>query len=76
MTQAKQIICKIQLPIMTNNPTPLALAYNRDRSVFVTFPVTPELEKRFGREMKKFFHYEQQRDGTLKVNEVATWQSW
>lgn len=60
---------KIQLPLSTNEPTPLALAYNRDHSVEGQFPYGEDLI-RISRGRAKFFVMAaMDEDGILHIDE-------
>ena len=73
------MIIKVQIPIMTNEPEPLALAYNQDRSVFVMIPqedLPPAVLQIAGRTGKGYFHAEISDDHKLMIGKEAPWQEW
>lgn len=70
------MLCKVQIPIASNDPTPLALIYNRDRSFMTHVPICDELKKRMRGSLKEFFHAKKKPDGSVELLERATWQNW
>ena len=73
-------IFKVQLPLMTTDPEPKALAYNRTESCMFDITVSKELVKRFHGETKLFFWitWTERKDGSIGVdmNHEAPWQEW
>ena len=49
-------IVKLQLPIETNEPTPLALLYNWDRSITSQTPVTDQIRKLVPNGLKAYMY--------------------
>lgn len=49
------MIVKIQLPLVTNEPEPVALVYNKDRSFTTQIPIGEEAKKVFGDDPKQFW---------------------
>jgi hypothetical protein len=49
------MIVKLQLPLVTTEPVPLALIYNEDRSYQVQVPVTAEIKRKMKGDVKAFF---------------------
>lgn len=58
----KEQIFKLQRPIVTNEPQPMALLYNEDKSIYAQIEMTPEIEKLFV-------------DGELKIYFLGTYDS-
>ncbi len=46
---------KVQLPLSTNAPEPMALVYNRDRSRMGEIPITDEVRSLFPPDVYKIF---------------------
>jgi hypothetical protein len=73
---AKRQIFKVQMPLVTSEPTPTCLIYNRQRTIYETFPVDDRIRNLMRGEFKRFFwgHY---RRGTLDIGpDEAPWQDW
>lgn len=69
-------IVKVQVPISTNEEVPQALIYNRDRSIQVMIPVTPELVEKMGASRLKTYHRSEFIDGHLIIHERVADQNW
>lgn len=69
-------IFKIQIPLSTNERTPKALAYNKDRSKEGMFPVTNELLELCDGAVKIFVKGTMESDGKINIKEIADWQDW
>lgn len=69
------MIVKVQTPISTNIAPPQVLAYNKDRSVWVTFDLTDEMDTRVGPKKKAFF-YARIDKGQIELLDEAPWQDW
>lgn len=55
------MIVKVQVPIMSTDPSMPAMIYNKDRKVMVQMPMSPEIRKMMGNDLKRYFR--------AKVNE-------
>jgi hypothetical protein len=71
----KRLIVKVQLPLVTTDPDPYALVYDRSRELQAMVPVTPELLAGMGGEVKCFFYAEVSDDG-LTLDRQAPFQDW
>lgn len=69
------MIVKVQIPLATNAPTPMALIYNEDRSVEYQTPVTRDLRRKMKGQWKTFMHAELV-DTILHLGKMAPWQDW
>lgn len=69
-------IFKVQLPLFSSDENALALVYNEDQSIVSHSPVTVDLMRAVGPEMKKFFHGFVREDGSLEFVDEAEWQDW
>lgn len=71
------LIVKVQVPIATNEPTAMAMVYNKSRDFQVFMEITPELMKAMDGRFKAFFkaHYDQQNNNTILEAE-APQQNW
>ena len=58
---------KIQVSLATNMPTPMVLAYNKNRNIEGQFPVTDEILKLMDGRFKAFFACRVRPDGKLEV---------
>lgn len=68
-------IVKVQLPIVTNDPNPQALVYDRYRRLCQHMPITKELLAAMGGEFKRYFCAYM--EGTeLHLDGQAGEQSW
>jgi hypothetical protein len=73
----KEFIVKVQWPISTNEPQPLVLVYNRDRSIHQKFPATTELRERMNNRPKVYFWaVVNQLNGKLELGRNAPDQNW
>lgn len=70
-----KVIIKLQLPLMSTHDEPLALIYNKDRSVEEMLPVTDDVRKLMKGRYKAFFHAEIVND-KIVIDKEAKWQSW
>ncbi len=68
-------IFKVQVPVVTTEPVPLALIYNQARTVEFLTPVTPDLETRMQGRLKAFF-YGAEVAGIFAWGDEAPWQDW
>lgn len=69
------MIVKVQFPLASNEPQPLALIYNQDRSVCVQIPITDPLRARMGGRKKRFFHAEVS-DFGVEIGDAVPEESW
>jgi hypothetical protein len=82
MSRQRIFIVKVQLPIVTSEPAPMALIYNRDRSVGNMVPVTAKLRRLVRDELKSFWFAHLIPDpnqlGAFLVSlaRPAPWQEW
>lgn len=53
----KRGVIKLQRPVVTNDPNPQVLAYNKDRSIETFFPINDEMLALFGDEFKVYYWY-------------------
>jgi len=78
----KRIIVKVQTPVVTSEPHPMALVYNEDRSIFDQFPITAQLLKILKGELKSYWFADlvpdPQKPKAFQVSIVkkAPWQEW
>jgi hypothetical protein len=70
------MIVKIQLPLVSTEPVPLALVYNEDRSYQVQIPVTAEIKKRMGEDVKAFFELHVGPGFETYIGKRVAWRSW
>lgn len=69
-------IIKIQRPLFTNTE-PEVLMYNETRSFEATYPLTKELEKVFGDDVKQYWLANvPKRKGQVELLEEVEWQDW
>lgn len=73
----KPMIVKVQLPLSTNEPEPLALVYNENRKYDVFMRITPDLIKVMEGRPKAFFHatYDKVANNTI-LGKEAPHQPW
>lgn len=64
-------ILKIQLPISSNEPEPMALVYNKDRSFETFLRVTPALETLMDGQLKAYFRCEYDDTDITVLREVG-----
>lgn len=69
------MIVKVQLPVAQFGP-PLALIYNKDRTVHLQVPVTDHIRKKMGFSHKQFFKLEKMEAGEIKLGAKQPWQEW
>lgn len=69
-------IFKIQLPIATSAPVPLALVYNEDRSKHGQFEAGEDLIDLMDGRPKAFFFAKQRPTGEIEIDREAPWQKW
>jgi hypothetical protein len=50
-----RFVVKIQLPLMTNAPKPMALVYDEQRRIQQEFPITKALRRSMARAVKAYF---------------------
>ena len=68
-------IFKIQLPLSSTEPKPLALIYNENRDI-EEFISTTQVKHYFVGAQKKVFIYGELIDGTLNLYDKAPYQEW
>ncbi len=75
-----RFIVKVQLPVVSSEPAPPALVYDRTRAVDLLVPATSELLKKMtvgiGLKHKLFFWAHKSPEGALVLDEMAQWQPW
>lgn len=69
-----KLIFKIQLPLQTNAPEPMALVYTITRANMAHIPITPELKALMRGRTKAYFQAEVV-DGTLVIGREVN-QTW
>jgi hypothetical protein len=69
------MIVKIQLPIEANVEDPEALVYDEKHEVDTFMPITKELLRRMGGNIKKFF-YAHLEDEEIIIDQDAPFQDW
>ncbi len=76
-------IFKVQLPIVTTDPSPKALVYNEDRSIYTKVAITAELLEDFTEAVEspgggpaKTFWYGELVGTQFQFEEPAPWQEW
>lgn len=74
-------IFKVQVPLMTNAPEPLALLYNKNRDVEFHLPVDENIQEMMAGSFKKFFHIKGRVDVPKGICEIefvkeASNQTW
>ena len=69
-----RMIVKVQVPI-SGNMEPKALIYNRDRTLELLHPITPELQRAMAGWLKRFF-YVRIVNEQLTLDGEAPWQNW
>lgn len=69
------MIVKVQVPISYNTDKPLALIYNKDRSVEVYIECSKELMDRMAGELRVFFKAEIVMGQIVLLEKVPDW-SW
>lgn len=69
-------VFKVQVPLVTNHK-PLALVYNKDRSIQSQIPIDKTIKKLMGNDLKLFFHgtYDDKTE-ELTLGKRAPWQEW
>ena len=75
-----KIIVKVQLPIVTNDPSAGALVYNEDRSIMADIPIRSkaerkELLKQLNDDFKGYFYARHDGKGLILTGK-APWQNW
>jgi hypothetical protein len=78
--QAKAVV-KVQLPVFSNESTPLALIYNEDRSIHGQLPLTRSLELLMkddatGETRLRAYFEATVRDGSLVLGREVEEQDW
>jgi hypothetical protein len=79
--RAKMVV-KVQIPIVTNEAVPQVLIYNRARTIEQFFPLTANLRKTLGNELKSFWRARLIPDPAvpgekmLSLEKQATWRNW
>ncbi len=68
-------ILKVQLPLVSNDPKPAALAYNRSRTLHVSVPWEQWQAALPSREPKQFW-YGRMAGSVLILDCPAPWQEW
>lgn len=69
------MIFKVQRPLLTNEPVPRVLVYNKSQKVCFQADLKP-WKKLMGKELKIFVHGEIKKDGSFEVQRRANWQKW
>lgn len=69
------MIVKVQVPLLTNEPVPLALIYNKDKSYETTVPAR-DVAEAMGDKKKAFFNAEIIEDGTLEIYDEVGDPQW
>lgn len=69
------MIIKIQLPLSSNTDEPEALVYDEKHEIDTFMPISKELLKRMGGNIKKFF-YAHLEDEEVIIDKDAPWQEW
>lgn len=72
---SKRQIFKVQLPLVTNEPEPMALVYNRNKSFYTNVPITDDLLLQMQGQFKLFF-YGTHDDTDVNLDAIAPWQEW
>lgn len=70
------MIVKIQRPIMSSEPEPMALVYNRDRSLYANMPMTPVIEALFADGSLKVYHRAHLQGTELQIGRRVKEPSW
>ena len=71
----KQIIVKVQLPLMTTSKQAICLVYDEEKTFIDELPEPKGLRKWMRGEHKKFF-YAHIQDRMIVLDKSAPWQSW
>jgi hypothetical protein len=69
------MIVKVQTPLASNEREPLAMIYNKDRSVEAFVPITADIKKLMKDTPKAFFHAKMNGD-KIELLKEAVWQNW
>lgn len=69
------MIVKVQISLYPPDD-PSTMIYNRERSIIITAPTTPEMRKRMGERVKAFFHAHLTERRQVELGEEAPWQAW
>lgn len=70
-----KMIVKVQTPLMTNENPPLALIYNKSRSLQVQVPISGYLKSKMRGRPKVFFHAKFN-EKKIEIGSEAPWQDW
>ncbi len=82
MKKKNSVIVKVQLPVVTSEPSPMCLVYNEDRSVLNQFPVSAAVKNLLRGKLKSFWHAhlipDPKKKGAFLVSldRKAPWQEW
>lgn len=66
---------KVQVPLSTNDPMPMALVYNDDKTVLQHIKIDAALIKRMNGSYKQFF-MATGAGASLVLGKKAPWQEW
>lgn len=69
------MIVKVQMPMVTTEPIPMALIYNKNRDVLI-YEQASILKEVMGNRLKAFFHAHISKEGILEIGDEAEWQDW
>lgn len=69
-------IVKVQVPIVNYSKTPLVLVYSKGRSRVREQPLTPDLQKKLGGQIKAFFYAYYSSTVGWAIAERAPPQDW
>ncbi len=70
------MIVKIQRPLVSSEPDPMALVYNRDRSLEAHMPMTPDIEALFADGSLKVYHRASLRGTELHIGRRVKEPNW
>jgi hypothetical protein len=70
------MIVKVQIAIAGNAPKPMALIYNKGRSIMYETEASSEILKLMAGEVKKYFNASPVGDGKVKLESEANTQPW
>lgn len=75
--RSERFIVKCQWPISTNEPNPLILIYNLDKTIYEMSPTTEVWRVRFGGELKVYLWAQiKYPERLLIIGEKAPTQTW
>ena len=70
------MIVKIQRPLASSGPMPMALVYNSDRSFTAEMPMTSDIEALFKNGELKVYHHAVEKRGKLLIGVRAAEQDF